>query len=168
MVAAMRRPTPVVPGPGQESVWEYPRPPALDPSTARVEVRFGGELICSTVGSYRVLETSHPPTFYVPPGDIRDGVLVPAGGGSVCEWKGAARYFDVVVEGDRATGAAWSYPDPTEPYASIAGYVAFYPSLVSCTVNGVEVQPQPGGFYGGWITPDVVGPFKGEPGTMWW
>jgi uncharacterized protein (DUF427 family) len=164
----MMRPTPIAPGPGQESVWDYPRPPALEPSDAHIEVRLGGAIVCSTTAAYRVLETSHPPTFYVPPADIVSGVLVPAGGGSVCEWKGAARYFDVVAGGLRAAKAAWDYPQPTGRFEAIAGFVSFYPALVECFVNGNAVEPQPGGFYGGWITPDVVGPFKGEPGTMWW
>ena len=149
-------------------MWDYPRPPALEPSDSHIEVRLGGATVCSTTAAYRVLETSHPPTFYVPPADIVSGVLGPAGGGSVCEWKGAARYFDVVAGGLRAERAAWDYPHPTGRFEAIAGFVSFYPALVECFVDGIAVDPQPGGFYGGWITPDVVGPFKGEPGTMWW
>ena len=164
----MRRPLRIEPGPGQESVWDYPRPPALVPCSSPIEVRFGDRLIASTTGSFRVLETSHPPTFYLPPIDIPTGSLRPAGGGSVCEWKGRASYWDVIVGEAVIRGAAWSYPEPTPAFAAIAGFVSFYPAMVDCTVGGVVVEPQPGGFYGGWITPEVVGPFKGEPGTTWW
>jgi uncharacterized protein (DUF427 family) len=164
----MRRPLRIEPGPGQESVWDYPRgrrPWSLAPRL--VEVRFGDRLIASTTGSFRVLETSHPPTFYLPPDDITPGSLRPAGGGSVCEWKGRASYWDVII-GDSSSGAP---PGPTRSrprLRAIAGFVSFYPAMVDCTVGGVVVEPQPGGFYGGWITPEVVGPFKGEPGTTWW
>jgi uncharacterized protein (DUF427 family) len=164
----MKKPVRIEPGPEQESVWDYPRPPALVPSTALVEVRSGGVLVASTTAAYRVLETSHPPTFYLPPASVTAGALRPAGGGSVCEWKGRASYWDVVTADHVVAGAAWSYPNPTPSFSAIAGYVSFYPALVECTVDGVEVLPQAGGFYGGWVTPDVVGPFKGEPGTMWW
>jgi uncharacterized protein (DUF427 family) len=164
----MRRPLRIEPGPGQESVWDYPRPPALVPSSSLVEVRSGDQLIASTTGSFRVLETSHPPSFYLPPDDIVAGSLRPAGGGSMCEWKGRASYWDVIAGDSIIRAAAWSYPQPTPAFASIAGFVSFYPSMVVCTVDGVVVEPQAGGFYGGWITPEVVGPFKGEPGTTWW
>ena len=149
-------------------MWDYPRPPALVACSSLVEVRCGDQLIASTTGSFRVLETSHPPSFYLPSDDIAAGSLRAAGGGSVCEWKGRASYWDVMAGTGVIPGAAWSYPAPTPAFAAIAGFVSFYPAMVVCTVDGVVVEPQAGGFYGGWITPDVVGPFKGEPGTTWW
>lgn len=164
----MRRPQRFEPGPGQESVWDYPRPPAVVESSAVVEVHFGGMTIGSSSGSYRVLETSHPPTFYLPPADLADGVLRPADGGSFCEWKGRAVYLDVVVGERIAPSAAWSYPSPTPAFRALAGHISFYPALVQCTVNQIPVTPQAGGFYGGWVTPDVLGPFKGDQGTSWW
>jgi uncharacterized protein (DUF427 family) len=149
-------------------VWDYPRPPALEQVDRTVTVDVDGVRIATTDRPFRVLETSHPPTYYLPAGSISAGVLVEAGGGSVCEWKGQARYWDVVA-GDRTLPrAAWSYPAPTAPFMAIAGHVSFYPSMVECHVEGVRVEPQAGGFYGGWITPEIVGPFKGEPGTMLW
>lgn len=158
-----------VPGPGQESVWDYPRPPRLEPTAARLVIVLGGETVVDTVHGLRVLETSHPPTYYLPVAEFRPGSLRPASGRSVCEWKGAARYFDV-LGGDRvAERAAWGYDDPDPRYAALAGHVAVYPALMDrCTVDGETVLPQPGGFYGGWITSQVVGPFKGEPGTTFW
>ncbi len=163
----MRRPTPIPPEPGQESVWDYPRPPALERVHTLVEAELAGHPVCVTRSAFRVLETSHPPTYYIPRGDVIAS-LVPAGGGSVCEWKGAAEYWDVVVEGAVAPRAAWSYPAPTRPFEAIAGHVSFYPALIDCRVDGVVVVPQPGGFYGGWVTPEIVGPFKGGPGTFGW
>ena len=161
---------PVEPGPGQESVWDYPRPPLLVEDTRRVRVVLGGETIVDTRRAHRVLETSHPPTWYLSPADFVEGALVALPGrGSVCEWKGAAAYFDLVGGGQRAARAAWAYPRPPEPFRAIAGHIALYPARVdACYVDDDEVEPQPGGFYGGWITPDVVGPFKGAPGTMFW
>jgi uncharacterized protein (DUF427 family) len=150
-------------------VWDYPRPPRLERTSRRIRVVFAGEVIVDTTAAWRVLETSHPPGYYVPPADIRPGVLVPADGSSVCEWKGRAEYYSVWV-GDRvAERAAWAYPDPTRAFAPIAGHVAFYPAAMdACYVDDDRVVPQPGGFYGGWITRDVVGPFKGGPGTWGW
>lgn len=161
--------TRITPGPGQESVWDYPRPPRLEPTPKRVAITFAGVLVADTVGAFRVLETSHPPTYYLPPADVRSDLLEPAGGGSFCEWKGAAAYWTLRV-GDRvAERVAWCYPRPTPAFAPIAGYLAFYAGpLDEATVGGQPVTPQPGGFYGGWITPDVVGPFKGGPGSMGW
>jgi len=116
-----------------------------------------------------VLETSHPPVYYIPPQDIRSAYLAPSHGGSWCEWKGRAAYFDIVVGEKVAQKAAWSYPNPTKSFAAIKDHVAFYAGLMDrCLVDGEEVIPQPGGFYGGWITSDVVGPFKGAPGTSGW
>jgi uncharacterized protein (DUF427 family) len=132
-------------------------------------VVFAGATIVDTTAAWRVLETSHPPGYYIPPADVRPGVLVPSAGSSVCEWKGRAEYFSACAGGREAPRAAWAYPDPTPPFAPIAGYVAFYPELMdACYVDGELVTPQPGGFYGGWITSDVVGPFKGGPGTWGW
>jgi uncharacterized protein (DUF427 family) len=116
----------------------------------------------------RVLETYHPPTWYLPPGDIVTSALEPAGGGSYCEWKGQASYYDVVAGDRRAPRAAWTYSDPSPTFAPLAAHVAFYPALVECRIDGELVEPQPGGFYGGWITPDVTGPFKGSPGMDGW
>ncbi len=171
----MIRPVPDQPKKGQESVWDYPRPPALKPSSRQVLIRFGGIVIADTRRAVRVLETSHPPGWYLPPDDILPGALVAAPGSSVCEWKGRAAYWDVVSprdqggSGARAERAAWSYPKPTPAFASLAGYVAFYPGpMDGCFVDGEQVRPQEGGFYGGWITSDVAGPFKGAPGTLGW
>ena len=172
----MIRPTPLPPGPGQVSVWDYPRPAVAVASRRHVEIRFGGAVLADTRRAWRVLETSHPPSWYLPPEDVRKEWLRPVSGpGSICEWKGPARYLDVVVpegEGRRggvAPGAAWSYPAPTPAFAPIAGYLAFYPAAMDeCLVDGERVRPQDGGFYGGWITSDVTGPFKGGPGSMGW
>ena len=162
----MRR---VQPQPGQESVWDYPRPPRLERTNRQIQVIFNNELIVDSRGAWRVLETSHPPVYYLPPDDFKPGVFVPAGGTSWCEWKGSAVYFELVVGDLRVPRAAWAYPDPQPAYARIANYIALYAgSMDQVTVEGEIVTPQPGGFYGGWITSDVVGPFKGGPGTQGW
>ncbi len=159
----------VDPGPGQESVWDYPRPPRLEDSDKRIEVVFGGVTIADTARAKRVLETSHPPVYYVPPEDVRMEHLSLAGGTSFCEWKGAARYYDVSAGGQVARRAAWFYPDPVPAYASLKDHVAFYPSRMdACYVDGERVRAQEGDFYGGWITSDIAGPFKGAPGTWGW
>lgn len=158
----------IEPGPGQESVWDYPRPPRIELDERRVQVWLAGELIADTTRARRVLETSHPPGFYLPPDDVATRSLVATGATSTCEWKGEATYYDVVAGGDRSEAAAWTYFDPTPAFLEIAGFVAFYPRLVDCTVDGTAVKPQPGAFYGGWVTPEIVGPFKGEPGTEGW
>jgi len=159
----------VEPGPGQESVWDYPRPPRVEDSSKHVQVVFNGVTIADTYAAKRVLETSHPPVYYIPPQDIKIDYLEEAQGSSLCEWKGRAGYYTVVVGEKRAERAAWYYPDPRPGYESIRDHVAFYPGLMDvCYVDGERVEPQPGGFYGGWITKDVVGPFKGGPGTMGW
>ncbi|MDX6324695.1 MAG: hypothetical protein QOK15_1049 [Nocardioidaceae bacterium] len=157
------------PGPGQLSVWDFPRPPALVQWHEHVTIRFGGAVVAETPEAWCVLETSHPPTYYLPRGCFAPGSLRPATGTSFCEWKGTADYLDVLA-GDRvAARAAWSYPDPVRAYAVLRGHVAVYPAAMdACTVDGVTVAPQPGGFYGGWVTPRVVGPFKGGPGTAGW
>lgn len=154
------------PGPGQESVWDYPRPPAVVPDGRTVEVHDdAGRLIARATHTVRVLETSHPPTFYVPPDAVTPGALDAASGASHCEWKGRAEYL--ALAGNSAP-VGWRYPAPYPDFADHAGWVAFYPGRVVCTVDGEQVRPQAGGFYGGWITDDVVGPFKGEPGTSGW
>ena len=150
-------------------MWDYPRPPRLEPVRRRIRVVFGGETIADTTAAYRVLETSHPPNYYLPLSDIADGRLVRTGGSSFCEWKGTAHYYDVVAGEMTATAAAWGYDRPTPAYAAIAGFVAFYPGRMdACLVDDEEVVAQPGGFYGGWITADLVGPFKGAAGTQGW
>lgn len=162
-------PQPETPGPGQESVWDYPRPPRLEPFNATITVELGGEVIASTTAAWRVLETSHPPTYYLPRTAFADGVLRPAPGQSWCEWKGKARYFDLVTPAKVAAKAAWNYPDPTPGFVEIRDAVAVMAGQVDrCTVDGETVIPQPGGFYGGWITSRVVGPFKGGPGSLGW
>jgi uncharacterized protein (DUF427 family) len=159
----------VEPAPGQESVWDYPRPPRVEKTDRHLRVVFNGVTIAETRRALRVLETSHPPVYYIPPEDIRMRHLVELSGSSWCEWKGGASYYDVVVEGRKAERAAWTYHQPRAGYEAIKDHVAFYPGRMdACTVNGERVTPQPGGFYGGWITSDVVGPFKGGPGTRGW
>ena len=159
----------VTPGPGQLSVWDFPRPPALVQWHEQVEVRYGGEVVASTSEAWSILETSHPPTYHLPHGAWRPGVLRPATGTSSCEWKGVARYFDVVVGDQVAERAAWTYPTPVPAFRELTGHVAVYPAAMdACLVDGAPVEPQPGGFYGGWITPRVVGPYKGDPGTRGW
>lgn len=157
------------PGPGQESVWDYPRPPRLEPSARRVRILLGGETIVDTTRSARVLETSHPPVHYIPPDEFAAGALTPAGGASFCEWKGRAVYFDVTGGGRRVERAAWAYPDPNPRFAGIADWVAVYPSAMdACFLGDVQVEAQEGDFYGGWITPEIIGPFKGGRGTWGW
>ena len=157
------------PGPGQESVWDYPRPPRLEACPREIEVIAGGTRLAYTRQSYRVLETSHPPVYYMPPGDVELGHLEPSGRRTACEWKGVATYFHVVLPDRRIENAGWSYPQPTRAFEPIRGYLAFYPHLMdACFVDGEQVDTQQGGFYGGWITSDIVGPFKGPPGTSFW
>jgi uncharacterized protein (DUF427 family) len=157
------------PGPGQESVWDYPRPPRLEVVAARLRVVFAGKTIADTTRGYRVLETSHPPVYYLPPLDIDVQALRSSTGGSYCEFKGMARYWDVVVGDAIARDAAWSYPAPTPRFTPLRDYVAFYASrMEACYVDDERVEPQPGDFYGGWITRAIVGPFKGAPGTHGW
>ena len=160
---------PVRPGPGQESVWDYPRPPCVEPSSETVEVTVGGVVVSRTTTSLRVLETSHPPVYYLPEASFTEGVLLAVPGTTSCEWKGTATYYDVVVPGRREARAAWTYPDPTPGFEPLVGHVAVMPGQMdTCTVDGEPVTPQAGGFYGGWITARVVGPFKGGPGTAGW
>ncbi len=153
----------------RESVWEYPRPPALEPVRERLRVEYAGEVIADTTAAYRVLETSHPPTYYLPPESVRPDLLERNGRTSHCEWKGRAEYFDIVVNGRASEGAAWRYPEIDGRYAAISGYYSFYASRVdACWVGDERVAAQEGDFYGGWITANIVGPFKGGPGTAGW
>ncbi len=155
--------------PGQEWVWEYPRPPRLERCARLVRVEFGGFQIARSDRAWRVLETSHPPNIYVPREDVVAEYLHPSGAASFCEWKGNASYFDVVVGKRVARMAAWSYARPEPPYEALAGAIAFYPGRVdACYLDDEPVRAQEGTFYGGWITGDVVGPFKGGPGTSGW
>ena len=150
-------------------MWDYPRPPRLEPFDGRITVELGGRVVASTDRGWRVLETSHPPTYYLPREAFADGVLREAPGSSWCEWKGQARYFDLVTETKVAPKAAWTYPSPTRGFEPISGAIAVMAAQVDrCTVNGETVLAQPGGFYGGWVTSWVVGPFKGIPGSMGW
>ena len=162
-------PVPIVPADGQESVWDYPRPPRLERVPEVVRILFAGSALAETNAAWRVLETSHPPTYYLPPAAFAAGALVRAGGSSVCEWKGRAGYFDIVLGGRRADRVAWAYADPTRPFAAIKDHLAVYAGpMDACFVGEDRVTPQPGGFYGGWVTSRVVGPFKGIPGSMGW
>jgi uncharacterized protein (DUF427 family) len=150
-------------------VWDYPRPPRVEKVNKHIKVEFNGIVIAETDRAWRVLETSHPPGYYIPPEDIKMAYLAQTSRSSYCEWKGQAIYYTISVEGKQAPDAAWAYPRPTAGFENVKDHVAFYPQLMdACTVDGEVVQPQPGGFYGGWITRDIVGPFKGEPGTMGW
>lgn len=150
-------------------MWGYPRPPRLEPEPRRITVVLGGVTVADTTAALRVLETSHPPTYYLPPSDVDPGCLQAAPGRSVCEWKGTARYWTVVAAGREAPAAAWAYPHPAPPYEAMADHVAFYCAQMDrCEVGGELALPQPGGFYGGWVTSWVVGPFKGSAGTAGW
>lgn len=155
--------------PATESVWDYPRPPRLEAEPEHIRVLVDGVTIADSRRAFRVLETSHPPIYYVPPDDVRMDLLSPGGAGSVCEWKGAATYHTLTVAGRRIQDVAWSYERPTPAFADIASYLAFYPGRVDeAWVGDERATPQAGGFYGGWITSRVRGPFKGEPGTLGW
>lgn len=165
----MSRPRRIEPGPGQESVWDYPRPPRLERSERRIRVVHAGAVVADTTHAWRVVETSQPPAFYVAPADIDLTLLRPAPGRSWCEWKGEATYVDVVVRGVVAEAAGWRYTDPVPAFAAIAGHLAFYPQRVdACFVDEEQVEPNEGTFYGGWITSDIVGPFKGGLGSQSW
>ncbi len=156
----------VEPEPGQESVWDYPRPPALEADPRLIEVKDGELILAHTTKAFRVLETASPPTFYIPPDDVAFDCLTRMGERTVCEWKGMAIYWALAREPSHAI--AWSYPRPRARFARIRDYVAFYPARVACFIDAERVRAQPGRFYGGWITDEVVGPFKGEPGTLHW
>jgi uncharacterized protein (DUF427 family) len=156
------------PGSGQESVWDYPRPPRLVADGREVVVRWHGIEVARTRAAVRLLETSHPPSFYIPWTDVDRRLLVQANGGSYCEWKGRASYWSLVHAGQRLDAIAWSYPQPMRDAEAIADCVAFYCEGLDCSVDGQRAKPQPGGFYGGWITPELVGPFKGGAGSGGW
>jgi uncharacterized protein (DUF427 family) len=152
-----------------ESVWDYPRPPRLEPSLKRIQVVFNEVTIADSYNTYRVLETSHPPVYYIPPEAIQMQYLHKTSQRSFCEWKGVAHYYTIIVGDKQVVNGAWFYPEPSQKFASIKNYVAFYPGKMdACYVDEEKVQAQPGDFYGGWITSDIVGPFKGSPGTWGW
>ena len=163
------RPEPLPVGPGQESVWDYPRPPRLERVARRAQIQLGGEVIVDTDDVVRVLETSHPPVYYLPFAAFAEGALTPGEGSSYCEFKGGAGYLDVRGGGEVRPRAAWTYPRPSAGFEQLAGRVAVYArEMDRCTLDAVEIVPQPGRFYGGWITPEIVGPFKGEQGSFGW
>ena len=155
------------PSENEESVWDYPRPPALDPDDREVVVKLNDTVLARTTNAIRVLETASPPAFYLPPEDIKSEYLQQTEKTSRCEWKGEAVYWDIIIDEDRIINAAWSYPLPFDGYEKIAGHVSFYPDKVECYVDGQRVKPQPGEFYGGWITSEIVGPVKGESGKTY-
>ena len=159
----------IEPEENQESVWDYPRPPRVERTSKTLKVIFNGEVIAQTNNGYRVLETSHPPAYYIPQSDIKMAYLERTSHTTFCEFKGAASYWTITVGDKSATNAAWSYHNPTPGYQTIADYICFYASKMdACYVDDELVQPQAGDFYGGWITSDVVGPFKGDAGTWGW
>lgn len=170
----MNRPPTALPiGPGQESVWDYPRPAVVEATSKHLKVIADGVVIAETLRGYRALETSHPPTYYFPPEHVRTDLLHLIARQTMCEWKGQCTWFDLAANGAGGAApirsAAWSYRAPTETFAAIAGYIAFFARPMDrCTVDGVVALPQEGEYYGGWITPDVVGPFKGGPETRGW
>jgi uncharacterized protein (DUF427 family) len=153
----------------KESVWDYPRPPRLESTSRHLQIIFNNVAIADTRNAYRVLETSHPPVYYLPPGDLQMDYLFTTPGSSFCEWKGIASYYSLQVGDRRLERIAWYYLDPSPTFAPIKDYVAFYAGpMDACYVDDEKVIPQPGGFYGGWITSDLEGPFKGSPGTLGW
>ncbi|MEN9204972.1 MAG: DUF427 domain-containing protein [Thermostichales cyanobacterium SZTDM-1c_bins_54] len=163
------RPQPLPIQPGQESVWDYPRPPRCEPTDRPIAIHWQGQLVAATRRAYRVLETSHPPVYYLPPEDVNQNLLIPSRRRSWCEYKGVAHYWSLQLGSHLLPDVAWSYPDPSPAFAAIRNYLAFYAGpLDRVTVSGEQVIPQPGGFYGGWITSWIVGPFKGIPGSQSW
>ncbi len=158
----------LVPGPGQESVWDYPRPPVIVDDARLVQVKLKGQLVAESRSALRVLETASPPTFYLPPGSVQSSCLRADPDTSFCEWKGSASYFSVCMDNFCVKNAAWTYREPFIEFKLIKDYLAFYPGRVECFVDGERVRAQAGGFYGGWITDEIVGPFKGEHGTSAW
>jgi uncharacterized protein (DUF427 family) len=152
---------------GQESVWDYPRPPLVQACDRLVVVEFNGDTLACSTETWRVMETASPPGFYFPGKDVDWDKLAPAPGSSVCEWKGVAKYWRLASQpGGIAVG--WHYPEPIAAFSALRGTISFYPGRVDCYIDGAKVRPQPGEFYGGWVTDDVVGPFKGGPGTRHW
>lgn len=163
------KPTPIKPNIDQESVWDYPRPPRLEPVRKTLAIYFNGEVVARTNKAYRVLETSHPPVYYLPPEDVNSAFLIPSHHNSFCEFKGKGNYFHVKVGSRLADNAAWYYPNPAKAFLPIKNYLAFYAhKMDKCLVDEEVVQPQPGNFYGGWITRNIVGPFKGVEDSWGW
>ncbi|MDH3669880.1 MAG: DUF427 domain-containing protein [Gammaproteobacteria bacterium] len=154
-------------GAGQESVWDFPRPPKAVPCNRTVEVSHNGIVIGRSTKTYRVLETASPPTFYLPANDVDWPQLVKAPGSSLCEWKGLAAYWALTLDPSGAP-VAWSYGDPHQEFEMLRAHASFYPGRVACYVDGERVRPQPGEFYGGWVTSELVGPFKGAAGSQHW
>jgi len=163
-----RPPFALIPGPGQASVWDFPRPPRLVADSREVVVRWGDLEVVRTRNAIQVQETAHPPTYYLPWDDVAPHCLQPAPGSAFCEWKGPSKSWTLVDGGRRLASVAWSYPQPMAGAEALASCVAFYAAALDCRVDGAVVTPQPGGFYGGWITPDLTGPFKGAPGSENW
>lgn len=165
----MARPTRIEPKPGQESVWDYPRPPRIEPCSRAVLVRARDLVIARSTRALRVLETAGAPTIYVPPDDVDlDRLTVSKSRTTYCEWKGRASYFHVDAGYERIRQAAWTYRTPKGDFEALRDFISFYPAKLECFLDDERVQPQGGGFYGGWITDDIVGPFKGDPGTEGW
>ncbi len=165
----MAEPVRIEPGPGQESVWDYPRPPRVEPCTERLVVECGGLVIADSTRGLRVLETSQPPAYYFPPDDVDLDHVTASPTRTYCEWKGEAAYLSLSIEGRTVPDAGWTYRHPRPDYVALTDHVAFYPQLVdACFVDGERVEAGAGGFYGGWITSRVVGPFKGAAGTLHW
>ena len=162
-------PEPIHPRPDQESVWDYPRPPRIEPADKHIKIIFNNKLIADTHRSKRILEISHPPNYYIPLDDIEIAYLTPSTHSTYCEWKGRAHYYTLQVGGRKAKNVAWYYPTISPEYEELEGYVGFYPGpMDACYIDSEEVKPQAGSFYAGWITNDVVGPFKGGPGSWGW
>ena len=163
------RPKPIPPKPNQESVWDYPRPPRVEDTTKRIRIIFNNQLIVDTHRAKRLLETSHPPNYYIPPDDIKMEYLQPSDRASFCEWKGKASYYTLQVGNHQAKDVAWYYPNISPRYKELEGYVSFYPApMDACYVDAEQVQPQEGNFYAGWITHNIIGPFKGGPDSWGW
>ncbi len=154
----------------KESVWDYPRPPRVEACDRSVRVEHGGEVVARSDRALRVLETASPPTIYIPAADVRVELLVEVEGQhTYCEWKGRASYFDLETGAERAAAAAWRYPDPRDAFANLRDHIAFYAGRVdACYLGEERVRPQGGSFYGGWVTDEIEGPYKGEPGTEGW
>jgi uncharacterized protein (DUF427 family) len=168
-VSAFGHPKPDPVGPGQESVWDYPRPAIAEPTDRHIQIIHKGITLADSRRAWRTLETSHPPTYYIPPEDVAMEHFVRNARRTMCEWKGQARYWDLSLDGDRIEAVAWAYCEPTPGFSGIKGYLAFYPDpLDQCLVDGEAITPQPGQFYGGWISQYEAGPFKGGPGSRFW
>lgn len=163
------KPKRIEPKQGQESVWDYPRPPRIEDFDGRIKIVFNGITIADSINAKRVLETSHPPVYYIPPTDVKKEYLSPAENHSFCEWKGLANYFHLTAFDRTVRYACWYYPEPVADFARLKDHLAFYPQKMdACYVNDELVKPQPGKFYGGWITINIVGPFKGDEGSEYW